>query len=73
MQTWIIKDYPEELVVTTISCSFVVILTAIVALIAEGNPKAWIIRPDKELVAVFYSVSININCVKIDAKFPRKL
>lgn len=59
MQTWIIKDYPEELVVTTTCCGIVVILSAIVALIAEGNRKAWILRPNMELVAMFYSVSIN--------------
>lgn len=60
MQTWILKDYPAELMVTTICCSFVVILSAIVALVAEQNPKAWILRPDMELIAIFYSVSIEL-------------
>ncbi|XP_061370147.1 WAT1-related protein At5g40210-like [Gastrolobium bilobum] len=55
VQTWIIKNYPEELVVTTICCSFVVVLSAIVALIAEGDPKAWVFRTDKEFVAVCYA------------------
>ncbi|KAL3031453.1 hypothetical protein AAZX31_02G030600 [Glycine max] len=56
VQTWIIKDYPEELVVTTICCSPVVILSTIVALFAEANPRAWILKSNKELIAVFYSV-----------------
>ncbi|CAJ2647610.1 unnamed protein product [Trifolium pratense] len=55
VQTWIIREYPEELVVTTICCGLVVILSAIVALIAEGNSNVWILRPDKELVVVCYS------------------
>ncbi|CAK8537014.1 unnamed protein product [Lathyrus sativus] len=55
VQTWIIKEYQEELVVTTICCTFVVTLSSIVALISEGISKAWILRPDKEFVSVCYS------------------
>ncbi|XP_057448444.1 WAT1-related protein At5g40240-like isoform X2 [Lotus japonicus] len=55
VQTWIIREYPEELVVTTVCCSMVVVLSAIVALIAEGTSKAWVLRLDKELAAVCYS------------------
>ncbi|XP_057448445.1 WAT1-related protein At5g40240-like [Lotus japonicus] len=55
VQTWIMREYPEELVVTTVCCSMVVVLSAIVGLIAEGTSRAWILRPDKELVAVCYS------------------
>ncbi|KAL4315110.1 hypothetical protein HN51_069320 [Arachis hypogaea] len=55
VQTWIIKDYPEEFVVTTTACGFVVVLSAIVALFAEHNKKAWILKPDMELVSIFYS------------------
>ena len=58
MQTWTIKDYPEELMLITISSSFSVILSFIVAFIAEENPKAWILKLDMELVCIFYSVSI---------------
>ncbi|WVZ09819.1 hypothetical protein V8G54_014349 [Vigna mungo] len=60
VQTSAVKEYPEELVMTTICCSMVVMLSAIVALFAEGNPKAWILTSQKELIAVFYSVSINL-------------
>ncbi|KAK7367891.1 hypothetical protein VNO80_09911 [Phaseolus coccineus] len=55
VQTSVVKEYPEELVITSICCSMVVILSAIVALFAEGNPKAWILTSHKEFIAVFYS------------------
>ncbi|KAJ7953657.1 WAT1-related protein [Quillaja saponaria] len=53
--TWIIKEYPAELVVTSIACIFETIQSFIVALIVERNPKAWILRPDMELFAILYS------------------
>jgi len=65
MQTWIVKDYPEELVITTICCCFVVIISTIVALIAEGNSNAWRLRPDKELLSVCYSVSLSFIIIII--------
>ncbi|XP_047162176.1 WAT1-related protein At5g40210-like [Vigna umbellata] len=55
VQTSAVKEYPEELVITTICCSMVVILSAIVAVFAEGNPKAWILTSQREFIAVFYS------------------
>ncbi|KAK4263267.1 hypothetical protein QN277_028703 [Acacia crassicarpa] len=61
VQVWILKDYPAELMVTTICCSFVVVLSAIVALIAEGASEAWILKPDMELVAIFYSAIFTIS------------
>ncbi|CAK8537012.1 unnamed protein product [Lathyrus sativus] len=61
VQTWIIKDYQEELLVTTICCSFTVILSIVIALIVEGNSKAWILRPDKKLVSVCYSAIFLIS------------
>ncbi|KAK4841983.1 hypothetical protein QYF36_013705 [Acer negundo] len=54
-QTWIIKDYPEELMVTFICCIFVTIQSAIVALIAVRDPLAWKLKPDMELIAIGYS------------------
>ncbi|MED6109531.1 hypothetical protein PIB30_034527 [Stylosanthes scabra] len=55
VQTWIMKDYPEELVVTTTGCGFVVVLSSIVALVAEQNKKTWILKPDIQLLCIFYS------------------
>ncbi|XP_028783718.1 WAT1-related protein At3g28050-like [Neltuma alba] len=61
VQFWVLKDYPAEFMVTTICCSFVVVLSAIVALIAEGASEAWILRPDMELVAIFYSAIFQVS------------
>ena len=59
MQVWVLKDYPAEIMVTTICCIFVVALSAIVALIAEGaSSEAWLLKPNMELVAIFYTVCI---------------
>nr|AEX97055.1 auxin-induced nodulin [Copaifera officinalis] len=54
IQTWIIKEYPTELVVTTISCGFAVIVSTIIAVIAEKNPKAWSLHLDMELLAIIF-------------------
>jgi len=74
IQTWIVRDYPEELVITSICCCFVVIISTIIALIVEGNSNAWRLRPDKELLSVCYSVSLRfviliIRLKKIIKKF----
>jgi len=60
MQTWTIKDYPEELMLMTIATSFTVILSFVVAFVAEQNPEAWILKPDMELVCILYSVSLDL-------------
>lgn len=57
MQSWTMKDYPEELMLTTICCGFVVILSFIIGFVAEKNPKAWVLKPDIELLSIFFSVS----------------
>ncbi|XP_020218272.1 WAT1-related protein At3g28050 [Cajanus cajan] len=61
IQTWTMKEYPEELMLTTICCGFVVIQSFIVAFIAEENPKAWILKPDMELISIFYSAIFVIS------------
>ena len=59
VQTWIMKEFPEVMVIATISCSFVVALSAIVAFVVErDNPQAWIVKPDMELAAILYSVNL---------------
>ncbi|KAJ7953656.1 WAT1-related protein [Quillaja saponaria] len=55
VQTWIIRDYPAEMMVTSICCFFVTVQSAIVGVIAEKKSKAWILRADKELIAIVYS------------------
>ncbi|XP_059656020.1 WAT1-related protein At3g28050-like [Cornus florida] len=55
VQTWIIRDYPSELMVTLIACAFVTIQSTIVALIAEREPSAWELRLDIELLTICYA------------------
>lgn len=55
VQTHIIREYPEELVVTLVCCFFVTFLSALVAVIAEKDPKAWLLAPNMELIAIVYS------------------
>ncbi|XP_057950123.1 WAT1-related protein At3g28050-like isoform X1 [Malania oleifera] len=55
VKTWVIRDYPEELMVIVIRCIFVVIQSALVALFAEKDPTAWRLRPGVELISIGYS------------------
>ncbi|CAL5421381.1 unnamed protein product [Camellia sinensis] len=59
--TWIIKDYPAEMVVTLFGCIFVTILSAIVALIVERDPNAWTLKPDVELITIVYSAVFMVS------------
>ncbi|KAJ0096080.1 hypothetical protein Patl1_16197 [Pistacia atlantica] len=54
--TSLIRMYPEELMVTFLSCTFVTFQSAIFALIVKRNPNAWKLKPDVELMAIAYSV-----------------
>ncbi|KAA8529538.1 hypothetical protein F0562_033663 [Nyssa sinensis] len=54
-QTWIMKDYPAEMMVALISCISATIQSGIVALIVERDPNAWELRPDIELLTIAYS------------------
>ncbi|QCD90604.1 WAT1-related protein [Vigna unguiculata] len=74
IQTWTIKDYPEELMLITIATSFSVILSFVVAFIAEKNPKAWILKPDMELVCMLCT-GIIVICTRgvVDAWACRKM
>ncbi|KAJ0038941.1 hypothetical protein Pint_23034 [Pistacia integerrima] len=58
VQTSVIKEFPEELTVTFICCVFVTFQSAILALMVERNPNAWKLRPDLELLAIAFSVSV---------------
>ncbi|KAJ7953658.1 WAT1-related protein [Quillaja saponaria] len=54
-QTWIVREYPAEMVVTSIRCISVTIQSCIVSLITVKNPKEWMLKPDMELIAIVYS------------------
>ncbi|KAF5741052.1 putative Auxin-induced protein 5NG4 [Tripterygium wilfordii] len=61
--TWIIKDYPEEMIVVLISSFFVTIQCAIFTLFVKKNPNAWSLKLDIELVAIVYSAVIAV-CIR---------
>ncbi|XP_028754438.1 WAT1-related protein At5g40210-like isoform X1 [Neltuma alba] len=62
VKTWIMKEYPEVMMIATISCGFVAMLSAMVSLIAEGdNAQAWTLRADMELAAILYSGIIVVS------------
>lgn len=44
--------------VSVTCCMFVTVLSGIVSLIGENDPNAWILKPNTELIAIGYSVSL---------------
>ena len=62
VQTWIMKDYPAELMVTTIACIFVVIISTTGALIADPNSKAWVL---KVYHADYSCIMFSKNCLRV--------
>ncbi|OWM89624.1 WAT1-related protein At3g28050-like [Punica granatum] len=62
VQTWIIRDYPSELMMAFIGCIIVTFESAGVALIAErGRPGAWTLKPDIELIAVVCQAVLGVG------------
>lgn len=62
VKTWIMKEYPEVVMTATVSCSLVVMLSTMVALVAERNhAQAWTLQPDMELAAILYSGLIVVS------------
>ncbi|XP_049403429.1 WAT1-related protein At5g40240-like [Solanum stenotomum] len=60
VQAWTIIDYPEEFVVTTVTCGLVTIISGVVGLIAEQNLSSWRLKPDLELITVCYAAILMI-------------
>lgn len=61
LQTWIIRRYPAEMLVTLICSIIVAILSSVVSLMVEKDPNAWKIGFNMELIATVYTVSIDSN------------
>nr|XP_023924187.1 WAT1-related protein At3g28050-like [Quercus suber]POE96002.1 wat1-related protein [Quercus suber] len=61
VQTWVVRDYPAELMFSLIRCTFVTILSAIISLSLENDPNAWKLNFDMELIAVLYSALFAIT------------
>ncbi|XP_050237202.1 WAT1-related protein At3g28050-like [Mercurialis annua] len=55
VQTWILKEFPSELMMTSISISFVTLFSSIIGVIAVNDVNAWILKPDIELLAIICS------------------
>ena len=58
-----LKSYPAELSLTALICLVGTIGGCGVALVMErGNPSAWAVHFDRQLLAVVYAVSIYVCC-----------
>ena len=57
LQAPVLKKYPARLSVTSYTCFFGLIQFAVIALIAERNPQAWIFHSGGELFTIVYAVS----------------
>ncbi|MBA0817691.1 hypothetical protein Gohar_019404 [Gossypium harknessii] len=51
----VLKGYPSEIMLVSLYCLFGNIQSALVTLIFERDPKAWMLSPDIELISVVYS------------------
>ncbi|KAA8533117.1 hypothetical protein F0562_033350 [Nyssa sinensis] len=54
LQTSTLKKYPAELMIVFYNCCFVTVQSAVVALIAERDPRSWRLGLDTRLIAVLY-------------------
>jgi hypothetical protein len=57
VQTAVLKDYPDKLVVTVTECLFSTVQTFVVAVVAERDFSKWKLRFNISLLAILYSVS----------------
>ncbi|KAK4599903.1 hypothetical protein RGQ29_009807 [Quercus rubra] len=55
LQAPVLKKYPARLSVTSYTCFFGLIQFAVIALIAERNPQAWIFHSGGELFTIVYA------------------
>ncbi|KAA3454977.1 WAT1-related protein [Gossypium australe] len=51
----VLKGYPSEITLVSFYCLFGTIQSALVTLIFERDPNAWMLSPDIELISVVYS------------------
>ncbi|WCJ21687.1 nodulin MtN21 /EamA-like transporter family protein [Euphorbia peplus] len=57
---WLLKDYPAKLMITTLTCTFVTLLSAILTLIVEKGSNVWVLKPDVELIAIVCSAIFSV-------------
>lgn len=55
LQTDTVKKYPEHMTIVFFTCFFGSIQCAILTLALESNPKAWMVKPGIEMIAIVFS------------------
>ncbi|KAL8142387.1 hypothetical protein V2J09_015419 [Rumex salicifolius] len=59
---WVLRDYPSELLVALISCSFETLVAVLVAMVASrNNMDAWKLKPDLELISIFFAAILIVG------------
>lgn len=62
IKAWVLRDYPSELLVALISCSFETLVAVLVALVAaRNNMNAWKLKPDLELMSIFFAAILIVG------------
>ncbi|XP_050236248.1 WAT1-related protein At5g40210-like [Mercurialis annua] len=59
--TWIIRDYPSELMITLLNSTMVTVFSASVSLVAEKDPNAWTITPDIQLLSISFTAVFGVS------------
>ncbi|KAE8668252.1 leucine-rich repeat receptor protein kinase EXS [Hibiscus syriacus] len=60
VQTWIIRGYPAEMLVTLMASIVVAILSSVVSVVVEKDPDAWRIGMNMELIAFVYTAAFAV-------------
>ncbi|XP_039032185.1 WAT1-related protein At5g40210-like isoform X2 [Hibiscus syriacus] len=60
VQTWIIRGYPAEMLVTLMCSIIVAILSSVVSVMVEKDPDAWRIGMNMELIAFVYTAAFAV-------------
>ncbi|MCE0481579.1 hypothetical protein HAX54_039439 [Datura stramonium] len=55
LQTDTVKKYPEHMTIVFFTCFFGSIQCAILTLALESNPKAWMVKPGIQMIAIVFS------------------
>ncbi|GMJ13183.1 Usually multiple acids move in and out Transporters 42 [Hibiscus trionum] len=60
VQTWIIRGYPAEMLVTLMCSSIVALLSSIISVMVEKDPNAWRVGMNMELIAFVYTAAFAV-------------
>ncbi|KAL4279787.1 hypothetical protein GQ457_03G007840 [Hibiscus cannabinus] len=60
VQTWIIRGYPAEMLVTLMCSIIVALLSSVVSVMLEKDPNAWRIGMNMELIAFVYTAAFAV-------------